>query len=240
MANQEHIRSQLQKEILLLQGFKPAGNIVNGHACLDCIQHAFPQSTFPLGAIHEFFCSTAENASASSGFMTSLLSSLLNKEGIGIWICSTRMIFPPALQFFHVVPHRILFINLKKEKEKLWAMEEALRCESVAVVVGEINEVSFTESRRLQLAVEQSKATGFLLRRNPKNMATACVTRWKIQQASSDNDNNLPGIGFPRWKVELIKVRNGKPGCWEMEWRENKLTLLQNTFIPELEERKIV
>jgi protein ImuA len=28
----------------------------------------------------------------------------------------------------------------------------------------------------------------------------------------------MPGVGFPRWTVELLKVRNGNPGTWQMEW----------------------
>jgi protein ImuA len=28
----------------------------------------------------------------------------------------------------------------------------------------------------------------------------------------------MPGLGFARWNVELLKVRNGKPGSWQIEW----------------------
>ena len=64
-------------------------------------------------------------------------------------------------------------------------MEEALKCDGIAAVVGEIQELSFTVSRRLQLAVEQSRVTGFILRNNPRNLnTTACVTRWKITPLS--------------------------------------------------------
>jgi protein ImuA len=28
----------------------------------------------------------------------------------------------------------------------------------------------------------------------------------------------MPGVGFPRWNVELLKVRNGKPGSWQIEF----------------------
>ena len=37
----------------------------------------------------------------------------------------------------------------------LWVIEEALKCEGLAAVIGEIKELSFTQSRRLQLAVEK-------------------------------------------------------------------------------------
>jgi protein ImuA len=28
----------------------------------------------------------------------------------------------------------------------------------------------------------------------------------------------MPGLGFPRWQVELLKVRNGNPGTFVLEW----------------------
>jgi hypothetical protein len=31
-------------------------------------------------------------------------------------------------------------------------------------------------------------------------------------------EEGLPGIGFPRWQVDLQRVRNGTPGSWQLEW----------------------
>jgi len=105
----------------------------------------------------------------------------------------------------------------------LWVMEEALKCEGLAAVICEIPELGFTASRRLQLAVEESQVTGFILRRNPKSInTTACITRWKITAAPSETENKMPGTGFPRWNVELLKVRNGKPGKWIVEFAGGK------------------
>lgn len=213
-----NIIAQLQKEILPLQGYKPAADGVRFDGGLGAIKYAFPNASFPLGAVHEFLCSGAEDASASTGFIAGILSSIMNSGGASLWISSSQLIFPPALKTFGIEPEKIIFINIANEKERLWAMEEALKCNGLSAVVGEIQEVSFTESRRLQLAVEQSRVTGFILRHNPKNLATACVTRWKIKPVSSESDDGLPGLGFPRWNVELLKVRNGKPGTWQLEW----------------------
>ena len=98
-------------------------------------------------------------------------------------------------------------------------MEEALKCNGLSAVIGEMQELNFLTSRRLQLAVEQSQVTGFVLRRNPRILnATACVTRWKITPLSSQLTEGMPGVGFPRWNVELLKVRNGYPGKWHIEF----------------------
>jgi len=34
--------------------------------------------------------------------------------------------------------------------------------------------------------------------------------------------DGLPGLGFPRWQVELLKVRNGQPGSWVVEWSDGR------------------
>ncbi|MEO6001340.1 MAG: Error-prone repair protein ImuA [Chitinophagaceae bacterium] len=218
-----NIISQLKKDILLLQGFKhiSAGNDINiGWGQID---DAFPNKTFPLGAVHEFLCSGSENGASSSGFMAGLLAHLMKNKGVTAWISSARTLFPPALKSFGIEPDRIIFVDLEKERDGTWAMEEALKCGALTAVVGEIRDLNFTVSRRLQLAVEESQVTGFILRPNPRNLnTTACVSRWMITPIPSETEDNLPGIGFPRWKVELLKVRNGKPGSWQVEWRNDK------------------
>src|SRR5688500_17649204 len=221
-ATKPDIIAQLQRDILRLQGFKPVSNSTIADLGLGSMNNAFPDKVFPLGAIHEFICGGAEDAAATGGFMAGLLSSLM-RGGASIWISSSRTLFPPALKSFGISPANIIFVDLQKEKDVLWAMEEALKCGALSAVVGEMQELSFTASRRLQLVVEQSQVTGFIIRRNYNNPnTTACVTRWKITPLPSESEDNLPGIGYPRWNVELLKVRNGKPGSWQIEWADGK------------------
>ena len=217
-SNKADIVAQLKKEILPLQGFKPTAGNNSFDGGLGFIKHAFPNVSFPLGAIHEFFCSGSEDVSASCGFISGIISAIMKSGGISLWISSLQMIFPPALIAFGIDPDKIIFINLKKEKEILWVMEEALKCDGLAAVIADTPEISFTASRRFQLAVEKSRVTGFIIRCNPKNLATACVTRWRISSIPSVSINGLPGVGFPRWNVTLLKVRNGTPGNWQLEW----------------------
>lgn len=223
---------KLQTDILRLEGFKPS-NSAAADGGLGPIKFAFPNASFPLGAVHEFLSGPAENASATSGFIAGLLSSLMGSSGTTMWISSSRTLFPPALKNFGIQPDRFIFIDVKKEKEVMWAMEEALKCGSLTTVVGEMREISFTASRRLQLAVEQSQVTGFILRGNSlKPNTTACVSRWRITPLPSvpiapdsyrdGTMEDLPGIGFPKWKVELLRIRNGKAGAWDIQWIDGR------------------
>jgi protein ImuA len=216
------IISGLQTDILRMQGFKPASSSASDLG-LGSIAHAFPNHSFSTGAVHEFLCEGNESSSATIGFTAGILGRLMGLKGCALWISTSRKLFPPALLNYGINPHHIIFLDLQKEKDVLWAMDEALKCSAITSVVAEIKEITFNDSRRLQLAVEQSKATGFIIRNNYKKLnPTACVSRWKIVSLPSEEIGNLPGIGFPKWKVELLRMRNGKPGIWNVAWRNGK------------------
>jgi len=221
------ILAQLQRDILPLQGYKPlpTGNRMN--ISLGPVNSSFPNSSFPLGAIHEFQSQSNEEAAASTGFVAGLLSHLMRDGGACFWISRTRRIFPPALKTFGIEPERIIFVHSDRANDLLWVMEEGLKCRGLSAVVGEIPELSFTASRRLQLAVEQSRVTGFMIRQHHRQLKPiASVCRWRISPLPTELEEGMPGVGFPRWNVELEKVRNGKTGKWQMEWAEGQFNII--------------
>ena len=229
MTQQANIIAALQKNILLMQGFKPASLNAADNGGLSLIKEAFPNQSFPLGAIHEFICTGAEGYAASSGFVAGIIASVMKPTGVAVWIGSGNHIFPHALHSFGIAPHQVIFVEAATEKQKLWIAEEALRCDALSSVIVDIAQLGFTESRRFQLAVEQSGVTGFLLRKNTKDITNCSVTRWQVKPAKSFIAAELPGLGFPQWHVQLLKVRNGKPGSWQLEWRQGKF---HHTGIP--------
>jgi protein ImuA len=236
----KNIINELQNEILYLQGYKMPGNSAFNRVGLGIVENNFPNCCFPLAAIHEFLCSDMESTAATTGFICGVLVKLMRKQGITIWINSGQKIFPPALKLFGIEPDKIIFIQLHDQKQILWALEESLKSEGLAAVVGELKEIGFTASRRLQLAIEKSQVTGFILRHHFTN-TIASVAKWKINHIPSDIEDGLPGVGFPRWNVQLLKARNGKPGNWQLEWsagRFREISSMGNILKAE-EKRKI-
>jgi protein ImuA len=235
-AQKKDIISRLKMDILPLEGLRAIRAGEEPDFGLGMLNEAFPQGSLPLGAIHEFLSGGAESAAATTGFISGLLAPLMKKGGAVLWIGSSRMIFPPALKMFSIEPERIIFIDLPKERDVLWAMEEALKCNGLAAVIAEIPELSFTASRRFQLAVEQSRVTGFIMRTNLRSLhPNASVSRWKINSLPTLFYDELPGLGFPRWNVELLKIRNGRPGVWQLEWaggRFRHLSTLVASIVP--------
>lgn len=219
MNTRKELISKLQRDILLWQGFEPKGEGVDEPIGLGEIESAFPNGVFPKRAIHEFISVVPEHSAASGGFIGALLSVLMKDGAACIWVSTSRKLFPVSLRLFNVDPERIIFLDVTREKDVLWIMEEALKCDGLAAVVAEVNGLSVIESRRLQLAVEQTGVTGFILRKDArKTLASVATARWKITPVPSKVEDGMPGIGFPRWNVELIKVRHGNLGSWTLEW----------------------
>lgn len=234
MSAKSDIIQQLQRDILSLQGFKPPKGGDAADFGLGPMNAAFPNGHFPTGVVHELVSQTSEGAAASAGFIGGLLGTLMRGGGAVLWIGGggssmggRRQVFPMALTNFGFEPDRVVFVELSLQKDLLWVMEEALKCEGLAAVIGEIPEIGFTASRRLQLAVEQSRVTGFLLRHQARSLGiNACVARWRVSPLASELEEGLPGIGFPRWHVELLKIRNGRPGAWPVEWAAGRFKAL--------------
>lgn len=229
------IIKQLQTDILSLQGFKKKSDKQQIKTGLGIIEQAFPSAVFPTGVIHEFISNTQEASAATNGFITALLSRLIRQKGVCLWISTNRTVYPPALMLFGINPDRIVFIDLKREKEALWAIEEALKCTSLSVVIGEIPALQFKQSRRLQLAVEASKVTGFIhCYQSPGTGSTASVSRWMITPIASSIEEGMPGVGFPCWNIKIAKIRNGKPGTWQLQWADGNFMHLDRPEITAL------
>ena len=213
------IIDKLRQDILGWEGYKAPTSGQRSLLGLGPLEGAFPNGVFPTSSVHEMVCASSEQAAASGGLITAILSVLMKQGGIGVWIGRKGRLFAS----FGVQADKIIFISLLKDKDALWVMEEALKCPGLTAVVCELREIDFKQSQRFQRAVEQSRVTGFVLRNAAHKLSsTACAARWQVSPLPSDDLNGLPGLGFPHWRVDLLKVRNGHAGSWQIEWNEGK------------------
>ena len=231
-AVQKDMMDRLRQDILLMQGQRPVTGELSRRVNLGPVLEAFPHKVFPVGAVHEYLSFEPANTAATTGFIAGILSSMMLGSGACVWISRQNNLFPPGFTTFGLEPHRILFIHLKRDKDICWATEAALQVAGIAGVVSELPELDFTASRRLQLAVEKSGVTGFILREKPRNInSTACVSRWQIAPTASYSQG-VPGVGVPCWQVDLLKIKGGKPGSWQLKWMNHGFQALTDASIP--------
>jgi protein ImuA len=145
--------------------------------------------------------------------------------GVVLWCLPRPDLYGPGLAAHGLDPGRVVMVRASRDAEILWAMEEGLRAPGIAAVVGEVGSLPMVASRRLQLAAERSGITAFLLRRwrdgrqaaRERALPNTAVTRWRIAALPSRPSLDEPGVGNPRWRVELLRCRGGEPAYWEME-----------------------
>ncbi|HVC54114.1 MAG TPA: damage-inducible protein [Stellaceae bacterium] len=201
-----------------------------GAAALD---RALPQGGLALGAVHEILGQGGdeEDGAAAAGFAAGILARLGRFPVL--WCLKRPDLYGPGLAANGLDPARLVLVSESRDERLLWAVEEGLRTghgAGLAAVVGEIGALPMVASRRLQLAAERSGVTALLLRRwrsgaeaaAERGRPSAAVTRWRVSSLPAaavvdERGAGEPGIGRPRWRVELLRCRGGRPGSWEVE-----------------------
>jgi protein ImuA len=146
-------------------------------------------------------------------------------SGPVLWCLKRPDLYGPGLAAHGLDPARLVIVVAPRDEEILWAIEEGLRLPGLAAVVGEAGRLPMVAGRRLQLAAERSGVTARLLRRwrNGEEAAaererpSAALTRWRVTALPARDIEGMPGIGKPRWRVELLRCRGGVPALWDVE-----------------------
>jgi protein ImuA len=194
------------------------------------IDAALPGGGLALGALHELRGAglDEEDGALAAAFLAGILARLAPPRPV-LWCLAAGDLHGPGLAACGLAPERLILARGRGDHEILWAMEEGLRSPALAAVIGEVAALSLPASRRLQLAAEAAGITAFVLRRWRDGSAAArqraaphaAVTRWQISAFPSDLGEEgaagEPGIGRPRWHVELLRCRGAVPAAWMVE-----------------------
>lgn len=180
-----------------------------------------------VGRVHEILGTGRGEArdGAAFGFAAALLRRLAARGGEGevLWCLDGGNLFGGTasgrgLAGFGLDPARILWVAARDADDRLWAMEEGLRCPGLLAVVGELGKSASAEAeriaaRRLQLAAEAGGVTGLLVRAGAAAVAAgAGESRWRVAPAPSAGDLR------PVWSVRLERLRGGRPAEWRLAW----------------------
>jgi protein ImuA len=188
---------------------------------LPGIDRVLPGGGLARGCLHEL-CG-APDRGAALGFAAVLLGRLMAAGGHVVWIGSRNELFGPGLAELGLAPERLIVVRARPVAARLWALEEALRSPGLAAALAEVDQLSLTQSRRLQLAAETKGVTALLLR-PPGAGATpsAAATRWQIAAAPSEAAGGPRRAGGrPHWRIALCRCRGGRTGSWHVAWHED-------------------
>jgi protein ImuA len=181
-----------------------------------------PGGGLVVGALHEVAGGGdgALHGAAAARFAAGILA---RAEGQVLWCRRQADLFAPALAQVGLPPERLIFADAFDEAGVLATMEEALRTQGLAGVVGEVGKLSMTASRRLQLAAEKSGQMVIAVRRWKRaadaadlGQPTAAQTRWRVSALPS-SPLPVPGVGRSRWFLELLRCRAGDAFDIELE-----------------------
>ena len=177
------------------------------------------------GALHEVAAASESALAAATQFALGLASHVQDPRAM-VWIAEERGLiengapYGPGLDDLGLAPERLVTVAAARPRDVLWAMEEALRCRAVGMVIGEMRPrgIDQVATRRLALAAAAGSARGLILYTAPDDAPSAAVTRWIIGAASSLDAERGHGIGPPRLTARLVRNRRGPLGTWIVEW----------------------
>jgi protein ImuA len=206
--------AQLRQSLRALQ--KPAG-IADGPGALPLGIVAIDATLgggLTRGALHEIAAAGEAHVGAAAGFALGLAPSGTRL----VWIAEDMALvesgapYGPGLEAFGLRPENLLTVAAAHTRDLLWAMEEALRCRTVAAVIGELRHgaIDPVAVRRLSLAAAQSGALALLLRGSPPRDASTAATRWIVGAAPHDC-----------FAVRLTRNRRGPLSAWMLQWSDD-------------------
>lgn len=200
---------------------------------IESMDLALPEGGLDRSGLHEVYGASHVNATASSGYLLALLKRLREAADVSaarhqrpVLFCQTiktehesGAIYGHGLQAFGLDPGNFLFARVTSNNDLLWAVEEGARSGCLSAVIGEIDTVSFTQSRRLSLSAALTGTPILLLRSHHGLMASAAVTRWCVRALPSSTCPLAPATPHhARWLVELKRCRGGRSGQWCVGW----------------------
>ena len=154
----------------------------------------------------------SEETHASSSMSGSGLGS-----GIGPWVlwCWPRQLAgefgsPSAagLASLGLDPSRLIIVETARAGDALNAIEESLRAQSLAIVIGIVEEAELTPARRLSLAAGETATPCLLVTHPASEPAGATATRWRVQRGGSAPHTFDPRApGSPRFSIALERCR---------------------------------
>jgi protein ImuA len=209
------------------------GACVTDRAALgyEAADHAL-QGGLALGAVHEVFAEGSRHSASASGFVLGLTARVLRRRPL-LWIGTDfgeremGALSMRGLVELGLDPRLMVAVRVSDVENALRTAADALACDALGAVVlevwGETRHLDLVASRKLTLAAQSSRVTGFLLRMATSPQPSTAETRWIVRTAHSPPAASWSAPwnvwGTPVFDAQLVRNRHGPIGRWTMEWK---------------------
>lgn len=154
----------------------------SGHLALD---DALPGNGWPMGAVTELVNDTAGCGELS--LLLPVLARLSQKKHWIVLVDPPWIPYPSALHDRGLALEKLLLVRTQNRKESLWACEQIVRGISGGAMLAWPDTISFSETRRLQLAAEGTRKTVFLFRdRKAADASSPAALRLQLKPDDGD------------------------------------------------------
>ena len=182
----------------------------------DVVDQGLPYKGLPTGCVHEV---TGSGIASAIGF-ASLLAARADQNKAIFYIDTDRSFYPLGLLQADIRLNHWIHVRARRASDLVWTVLEVIRCPQVGAVLAMLKAADLTYCRRLQLAAENSGATGFLLNQAGASSVASAITRWQVSSVKGPAGRSL-SEAF--WKLELLYCRSGRPGKWMLACKQGRL-----------------
>ncbi len=164
-----HLLQSLRQQIRHCESLHhTSGSSVVPSGC-PALDRVLPQGGFRLGSLVEWFAAGPGSGAATWALRAAERALRYSGAERGghkrmVVIDQDRSFYPPVAAALGIDLRRLVVIQPRGHGDSIWALDQALRCPSVAAVWARLPQLAPRDFRRLQLAAEQGSTLGLLLR----------------------------------------------------------------------------
>lgn len=177
----------------------PAGSVDGEPTGFTALDERLPAGGWPRGGLTELL--PARAGIGELRLLMPALARLSHGARWVAWIDPPHIPYAAGLYASGIDLAHTLVVRSRDERERLWALEQALRAGTCAAVLGWPGDLDGTAARRLQLAAEAGGSLGFLFR-SPAAQAEPSFASLRLALASERG-----GL-----IVETLRQQGGWPG----------------------------
>jgi protein ImuA len=202
----EQVILALQEQITRLEGARmPGGEALISSGC-EALDRRLPHRGFRRGTLVEWL--GVEPGSGTETLAFYAAREACRAGGTLVVLDRRREFYPPAAVRLGIEPQAMIVVHALSETDHLWALDQSLRCPSVAAVVAWPERLDGRSFRRLQLAIEQGGGLGLLVRSaRARHEPSWADVRLLVEPAPAASPE-----GWRRLRVEVLRSRGGMSG----------------------------